>query len=74
MTAAGETYSAGNITYTNWTVSGLSEGSAMDDVCSVFVVAYSTSEHTLPSARVCLNSESLLHMILLMFQVTKFNY
>ena len=72
MTAAGETHSAGNTTYTNLTVSRLSEGSAMDDVCSVFVVAYSTSEHTLPSARVCLNSESLIHMILLMFQVTNY--
>ena len=72
LTAAGETYSAGNTTDTNWTVSGLSEGSAMDDVCSVFVVAYSTSEHTLPSTRVCLNSELLLHMILLMFQVENY--
>ena len=69
LTAAGETHSVGNTTDTNLTVS---EGSALDDVCSMFVVAYSTSEHTLPSARVYLNSESLLHMILLMFQATNY--
>ena len=59
MTAAGETHSAGNTTDTNLTVSGLS------DVCSVFVVAYggdSTSEHTLPSAKICLNSESVYYI------------
>ena len=56
VTAAGETHSAGNTTDTNLTMSDLS------DVCSVFVVAYGgdyTSEHTLPSARICLNSESV---------------
>ena len=48
VTAAGDTHSAGNTTDTNLTVSGL------NDVCSVFVVAYggdSTNEHTLPSAK-----------------------
>ena len=69
VTTAGETHSAGNTTDTNLTVS---EGSALDDVRSVFVVAYSTNEHTLPSARVCLNSESLLQLILLLFQVINY--
>ena len=55
MTAAGETHSAGNTTGTNLTVSGLS------DFCSVFVVAY-RGEHTLPSARICLNSKSVFHV------------
>ena len=68
MTAAGETHSAGNTTDTNLTVSDLS------DVCSVFVVAYggdSTSEHILPSehARISLNSESVLHVFLVMFTI-----
>ena len=58
VTAAGETHSAGSTTDTNLTVRRLSE------VCSVFVVAYvgdTTSEHTLPSARVCLNSKTVLY-------------
>ena len=68
MTAAGDTHSAGNTTDTNLTVSGL------NDVCSVFVVAYggdSTNEHTLPSehAKICLNSESVLHVFLVMFTI-----
>ena len=68
VTAAGETHSAGNTTDTNLTVSDLS------DVCSVFVVAYggdSTSEHILPSehARISLNSESVLHVFLVMFTI-----
>ena len=59
VTTIGETHSAGNTTDTYLIVSDLS------DVCSVFVVAYggnTTSEHTLPSARICLNSESVLHV------------
>ena len=59
VTTIGETHSAGNTTDTNLTVSGLS------DVCSVFVVAYGgdyTSEYTLPSARIYLNSKSVFYV------------